>query len=126
MSFNTHTPVQSTQVSVVDFQRSWQEMGPDTEVIESFSLQFRGLADAVSGVIDFLGMQPCDSTHLVPAVTDPSKPHMLHLSGVFIDNVSVLARAQLKLGGESGGTLLRIAVRSEDPDVSQLVADFIN
>ncbi len=101
-------------------------MGSDSEVIENFSLQFRGLGDAVSGVIDFLGMQPCDSTHIVPTNGDPTKPHMLHLSGVFIGNVSVLARAQVKLGGESGGALLRIAVRSEDPNISQLVADFIN
>ncbi len=114
-----------SQVSVIDFRRSWEQMGSDCEVIENFSLQFRGLGDAVSGVIDFLGMQPCDGTHVVPVDADPKKTHMLHLSGVFIGNVSVLARAQVKLGGESGGALLRIAIRSEDQNISQLVSDFI-
>ncbi len=110
---------------MIDFRRSWEQMGLDGEVLETFSLQFRRLGDAVSGVIDFLGMQPCDGTQFVSVDADPKKAHMLHLSGVFIGNVSVLARAQVKLGGESGGVLLRIAIRSEDPSISQLVADFI-
>ncbi len=114
------------QVSVLNFRNSWEEMGSDNEVTENFSLSFRGLRDAVLGVVDVLGMQPCNGTHIVNANADPKKPYMIHLSGVFIGNVSVLARAQVKIGGESGGALLRIAVRSQDPNISQVVADCIH
>jgi len=72
-----------------------------------------------------LGMQPCDGTaNLKP--NSAGKPHMLHLSGVFMGQQQVLARAQIAMQGETGGVVLKIAVRSEDAAVSRMVADCIS
>ena len=45
-----------------DFRRAWEQIGNENEKLEKFALQFRKLEDAVTAVIDFLGMQPCDGT----------------------------------------------------------------
>lgn len=112
------------KVSVPDFRKAWEAVGNSNEVLEKFALQFKKMEDAVSAVIDFLGMQPCDGTGVVKAGAG-GKPHMLHLSGVFVSGQSVLARAQVTLQGEGGGVVLKIAVRSEDEQVSRMVADCI-
>lgn len=113
------------KVSVPDFRRSWDAMGNDGEVLEKFSLQFRKVEEAVGAVIDFLGMQPVDGTNVVPPeVLASKKPHVLHLSGIFLGNSPVLARAQLQ-HDDSGNVLLKLAVRSKSEDLSRQVADCI-
>lgn len=109
------------KVSVPDFRKAWENIGNDNEVLEKFALQFKKMEDAVAAVVDFLGMQPCDGT----AVVKPGgKPHMLHLSGVFVSGQNVLSRAQIAMQGDAG-VVLKIAVRSEDEGVSRMVADCI-
>eukprot|EP00540_Astrosyne_radiata_P020178 CAMPEP_0116861380 /NCGR_PEP_ID=MMETSP0418-20121206/22989_1 /TAXON_ID=1158023 /ORGANISM="Astrosyne radiata, Strain 13vi08-1A" /LENGTH=579 /DNA_ID=CAMNT_0004495993 /DNA_START=77 /DNA_END=1816 /DNA_ORIENTATION=+ len=110
------------KVSVPDFRKSWESMGNDNEVLEKFALQFQKMEDAVAAVIDFLGMQPCDGT---AAIKQTGKPHMLHLSGVFVSGQKVMARAQIAMQGESSGVVLKIAVRSDDAQISRMVADCI-
>ena len=112
------------KVSVGDFRRAWEEMGNDFEVLEKFALQFKKLNDAVFSVIDLLGMQACDGTATIKP-NSGGKPHMLHLSGIFVGGKSVLARAQINME-KNGGVILKIAVRSEDENVSRIVADCIN
>ena len=112
------------KVSVGDFRRLWEQMGNPNEVLEKFSLQFKKLEDIVSSVLNLLGMQACDGT----ATVKPNlggKPHMLHLSGIFVRGTSVLARAQIGME-KSGRVILKIAVRSEDAVVSRMVADCIH
>jgi coatomer subunit gamma len=112
------------KVSVPDFRKAWEAVGNANEVLEKFALQFNKMEDAVAAVIDFLGMQPCDGTGSVKN-TAAGKPHMLHLSGVFVSGEQVLGRAQIAMQGESGGVVLKIAVRSDDAAVSRMVADCI-
>lgn len=112
------------KVSVGDFRRSWEQMGNDNEVLEKFALQFKKLDTAVFSIIDLLGMQACDGTATIKP-NSGGKPHMLHLSGIFVGGKSVLARAQIGME-KSGGVILKIAVRSEDEGVSRMVADCIN
>lgn len=113
------------KVSVGDFRKAWETVGNENEVLEKFALQFKKMDDAVAAVIDFLGMQPCDGTGAVK-VGSGGKPHMLHMSGVFVGGQQVLARAQIVMQGENGsGVILKIAVRSEDAEVSRMVADCI-
>lgn len=111
------------KVTVPDFRKAWEELGNANEVLEKFALQFKNMNDAVVAVIDFLGMQPCDGTATVKP-TAAGKPHMLHLSGVFVTGQQVMSRAQIAMQ-PSGGCVLKIAVRSEDGDVSRMVADCI-
>lgn len=113
------------KVAVPDFRKAWENIGNNNEVLEKFALQFRQLEDAVTAVIDFLGMQPCDGTAVVKQNAS-SKPHMLHLSGVFVSGQQVLARAQLSMQNpDTGGVVLKIAVRSDDVGVSRIVTDCI-
>ena len=111
------------KVAVGDFRKSWEAMGNGNEVLEKFALQFKNQEDAVAAVIEYLGMQPCDGTG---TIKPGGKPHMLHLSGVFVGGKSVLGRAQIALQGEAGGVILKIAVRSEEEGVSRMVTDCIN
>ncbi|GKY91715.1 hypothetical protein MPSEU_000143300 [Mayamaea pseudoterrestris] len=111
------------KIASPDFRKAWEAIGNENEVLEKFALQFKSLEDAVTAVVDFLGMQPCDGTATVKAAT-PGKPHMLHLSGVFVSGQQVLSRAQIALQS-AGGVVLKIAVRSDDADVSRMVADCI-
>jgi coatomer protein complex subunit gamma len=116
------------KVAVPDFRKAWEVMGNGNEVLEKFALQFKTTEEAVAAVVDFLGMQPCDGTAAVKAGAGAAggKPHMLHLSGVFVGGQQVLSRAQISLqGGGAGGAVLKIAVRSEDSAVSRMVADCI-
>lgn len=113
------------KVTVPDFRKAWEAIGNDNEVLEKFALQFKKMEDAVTAVVDFLGMQPCDGTGTVKPNAG-GKPHMLHMSGVFVGGQQVLARAQIAAQGEnSNGVILKIAVRSADATVSRMVADCI-
>lgn len=111
------------KVAVPDFRQSWEDLASGAEIMERYALQFSSLEDAVSSVVNLLGMQPCDGTGAVKSVG--KKPHMLHLSGVFLGGKSVFARAQMAMQGETGGVVLKIAVRSEDESIPRLVADCI-
>ena len=109
------------KVTVPDFRKAWEGLGNDNEVLEKFALQFKNLEDAATAVIDYLGMQPCDGT---ASIKQTGKPHMLHMSGVFVSGQQVLSRAQIAMQGDTG-VVLKIAVRSDDSEVSRMVADCI-
>ena len=110
------------KVQVGDFRRNWEEMGSDAEVLEKFALQFKNLEEAVVAVADFLGMAAVDGTGIIPSGSEAGKrSHTLHMSGMFLGNVSVLVRAQLQIN-DAGSVVLKLAVRSENPDISEVVA----
>ena len=100
-----------------------QGMPAEGEVVESFALSFKSVADAVAAVMDFLGMAACDGTGVVK---DGATKHNAYLSGVFLGGVRVLARMALVMEDPAAGCVLKIGVRSEDPDISRLVADCIH
>lgn len=77
-------------------------------------------------MLDFLGMQAVDGTQVVPPAADSTKrTHTLHLSGKFIGDVGVLARAQLQSDESASTIVLKLAVRSSDKGISQLVSECI-
>ena len=117
------------KTSVLDFRKSWESLGKDhpnngNEVLEKFALkQCKTVQDAVKTVLSQLGMHPCDGTDIVNNVDASKKPHMIHLTGSFIGNVPVMARAQMGILDQN--MVLKIAVRSTDANVSRLVANSI-
>jgi len=112
------------KVTVPDFRKAWESAGNTNEVMEKYALQFQSIEDAVAEVVDLLGMQACDGTGTISSGAPPNKPHMLHMSGVFLGGKSVLARAQVGMQGDSNA-ILKIAVRGEDSTISRLIADCI-
>lgn len=111
------------KVTVPDFRKAWEAVGNENEVLEKYALQSKTIEDAVASIINKLGMQPCDGTANIKA-DGSGKPHMLHLSGVFIGGKATYARAQFSSQGNTG-VILKIAVRSEDSNAPRLIADCV-
>jgi coatomer subunit gamma len=60
------------KVGVSNFRNAWESMDPETETVDEYGLGVReSLAEAVSAVINILGMQPCEVS---PIVFIPSSP----------------------------------------------------
>jgi coatomer protein complex subunit gamma len=130
--FHEEYPLEDVEISTTDFmakasigefRQVWESIDKTQEVLQKFSLQFKDMKVAIAAVIACLGMRPEDHTN---DVDDASlgKPHMLHLSGTFAGNICILVRAQLHIE-ERLGCILKIAVRSSDIEISQLIADCI-
>ncbi|OAY85507.1 Coatomer subunit gamma-2 [Ananas comosus] len=84
-------------------------------------IQDYGLAEAVSAVINILGMQPCEGTEVVPS---NSRSHTCLLSGVYIGNVKVLARLSFGISGPKE-VAMKLVVRSGDPDVTARIHQIV-
>uniref|UniRef100_A0A5B6YRA2 Coatomer subunit gamma n=1 Tax=Davidia involucrata TaxID=16924 RepID=A0A5B6YRA2_DAVIN len=110
------------KVGVSNFRNAWESMGPDCERVDEYGLGPReSLAEAVSTVINLLGMQPCEGTEVVP---NNSRSHTCLLSGVFIGNVKVLVRLSFGIDGPKE-VAMKLAVRSEDESVSDAIHEIV-
>ncbi|KAJ3045274.1 Coatomer subunit gamma-2 [Rhizophlyctis rosea] len=108
---------------IVDFKRSWEEIGGDNEIVETYALtNSASIRAAVTQIIDCLGMQPLESTNNVP---DRATTHTLLLAGIFIGGVPVVARCRMAFEPSSGVTM-ELAVRSSDALVGQKIANAIS
>jgi coatomer protein complex subunit gamma len=114
------------KVSLGDFRRAWENMSNDLgensdgEIEEKFALSIKKIDDAVENTIELLGMQPCEGSDIIK---NKQGPHNLYLSGKFVGNISILARCLLQI--VDGQMVLRISVRSNNKNVSQMIADCI-
>jgi coatomer protein complex subunit gamma len=87
------------------------------EKTETFELStMTGLEDAVVQITRFLGMEPCEKSHKVPA---DKSTHTLFLSGLYPGGHRVLARAKLAF---DRAVTLQLTVRSDDEATAALVA----
>ena len=106
------------QVSVVDFKEAWTTIGTDCEVVETFSLTYPSLKQAMDAVIEYLGLVACENSANPP---EGARTHTVMLSGLFLGGVQVFAIVNLRTdGGKSVG--MRLTVRSTDMQVSSFVA----
>ncbi|KAI7742130.1 hypothetical protein M8C21_003534 [Ambrosia artemisiifolia] len=110
------------KVGVSNFRNAWESLGPDFERVDEYGLGPReSLKEAVSAVINLLGMQPCEGTEVVAA---NSRSHTCLLSGVYIGNVKVAVR--LSFGVDSAKEVaMKLAVRSEDEAVSDAIHELV-
>ncbi|PKA57036.1 Coatomer subunit gamma-2 [Apostasia shenzhenica] len=110
------------KVPVLNFKNAWDSMGPDCERVDEYGLGVReSLGEAVSAVINILGMQPCEGTDVVP---NNSRSHTCLLSGVFIGNVKVLVRLSFGIDGPKQ-VAMKLAVRSEDAAISDAIHEIV-
>ncbi|XP_071691790.1 coatomer subunit gamma-like [Rutidosis leptorrhynchoides] len=110
------------KVGVSNFRNAWENLGEGFERVDEYGLGPRdSLKEAVSAVINLLGMQPCEGTEVVAA---NSRSHTCLLSGVYIGNVKVLVR--LSFGVDSAKEVaMKLAVRSEDESVSDAIHELV-
>ncbi|KAF5443962.1 hypothetical protein F2P56_036475 [Juglans regia] len=110
------------KVAVSNFRNAWENMGEDCERVDEYGLGPReSLAEAVSAVINLLGLQPCEGTEVVPS---NSRSHTCLLSGVYIGNVRVLVRISFGIDGPKE-VAMKLAVRSEDETVSDAIHEIV-
>uniref|UniRef100_A0A8C5F256 Coatomer subunit gamma n=1 Tax=Gopherus evgoodei TaxID=1825980 RepID=A0A8C5F256_9SAUR len=73
-----------------NFGAAWDEVGDEFEKEETFTLStIKTLEEAVSNIVKFLGMQPCERSDKVP---DNKNSHTLYLAGVFRGGHDLLVR----------------------------------
>jgi coatomer subunit gamma len=109
-------------VPVPDFRAAWDAVGSANELLESYALPFKSVGDALSALLDTLGLVPCEGTGIVKA---GATKHNAYLSGVFLGNKKVLARLQLTLDEENSVCVLKIGLRSEDEHIPALLMERI-
>jgi len=114
-----------SKISISDFPKAWHSTNDSNEAREKFTLAPQTLNNAMSAIIDLLGMASCAQSTRPPENALGTAQQMLHLSGMFLGRHQVLARAQLTARpGE--GTLLHIAIRSDDKAVCGVVMSCIH
>ncbi|XP_067931298.1 coatomer subunit gamma-2-like [Watersipora subatra] len=108
------------RVSLANFGAAWEELGPEHELEDTFSLSHMTyLEEAVKEIVKFLGMAPCERSD---KVTDGKSSHQLLLAGVFTGGHKTLVRAKLAL---SDGVTMQLTVRSTDANTSEIVVSAI-
>ncbi|KAL0384099.1 UNVERIFIED_CONTAM: Coatomer subunit gamma-2 [Sesamum radiatum] len=101
------------KVGVSNFKNAWESLGPDGERIDEYGLGPReSLAEAVSTVINLLGMQPCEVSASLPSAC------------IYIGNVKVLVRLSFGIDGAKE-VAMKLAVRSEDENVSEAIHEIV-
>ncbi|KAG6779513.1 hypothetical protein POTOM_015902 [Populus tomentosa] len=111
------------KVGVSNFRNAWESMGEDFERVDEYGLGPReSLAEAVSAVINLLGMQPCEGTEVVAT---NSRSHTCLLSGVSLGNVKVLVRLQFGIEG-SRDVAMKLSVRSEDEAIGDAIHEIVS
>lgn len=99
---------------VRNFRDAWEAMGDEDQVTDTFALSsMKSLPEAVSAIVDVLGMVPCENSADVPS---KKTQHALYLCGAFLGEHNVLARARLVLDTQQGVNM-ELAVRSKNPVV---------
>ena len=110
------------KVPVADFRSAWEAMGAEGEVLESFTLGFKTVGEAVAAIIDTVGLAPCEGTGQVKAGTNK---HQALLAGVFLGDVKVFARLQVTLDAASG-CVLKISIRAPEKELSEMLMSCIS
>eukprot|EP00898_Chlorokybus_atmophyticus_P002159 jgi/Chlat1/2944/Chrsp2S04678 len=110
------------KVPVPNFRVAWEALPEENEKVDEYGIGPReALQEAVEAVMAILGMQPVESTEVVPA---NARSHTTLLAGVFVGNVQVLVRLQFGMDA-SKNVAMKLSARAEDPAVCDIVHDII-
>eukprot|EP00941_MAST-03F_sp_MAST-3F-sp1_P004176 g4176.t1 len=125
-------PLDELEVTVADFitrlnvpkgtfRKKWEELGKSGEVLDKFSISSASVQEAVESIMAKLGMAACEGTGIVPM---DARAHNFYLAGTLSGNNPIYLRAGVSIGSDS--CILKIMVRSNDADVSQLIVDAVS
>jgi len=105
-------------VDMGDFKSSWEQVGDAHQSVEQFELpNVTAIAPAVANVVAVLGLKPCEKSDAVPL---GSNKHSLLLSGAYVGGKRIMCLAQFSMA-EKNKVLLKVAVRSDDDNVTAVV-----
>merc|ERR1712137_3246 len=100
----------------------WDTLGEDNQQVETYSLSsFKSLQQACSEVSQFLHMLPCGNSNWIPGKSSKMK-HILFLSGKFLGETEVIARARMRMN-PSGGVDMELTIRSLNPDLNEVLCN---
>jgi coatomer protein complex subunit gamma len=121
--------LESVEVNVADhvqkvlkpnFGASWDEIGAENELEDTYALSMPSLEEAVKSIIQFIGMQPCERSE---KVQESKNTHVLLLAGIYRGGHDVLVRA--KLAFSDGGVAMQLTIRSSDSNVPNVIAQAV-
>lgn len=103
-----------------NFGASWEEVGSENELQDTFALPMPVLEEAVKNIIEFMGMQPCERCE---KVAEGKNTHILVLAGIYRGGHDVLVRAKLVLN--DGRVTMQLTIRSTDASVPNVIAQAV-
>ncbi|QQP48956.1 Coatomer subunit gamma, partial [Caligus rogercresseyi] len=108
------------RLTKTNFSAAWEELGPSSELEETFALtSMNSLEKASKSIIAILGLQPCERSDKIP---EGKNAHTLLLAGIYRGGVEVLVRVKLAL---VDGVTMQLTVRAENEDVPELITSSI-
>ncbi|CBK24517.2 uncharacterized protein [Blastocystis hominis] len=108
--------------AVSDFRAAWSEAGEaQGEAVEKVTLPFEDVETAVKQIVEVMGLAPMEGSERVPM---GATNHTLLLAGRVLGETLVMARCQVILS-QQYGCVLKIAVRSQDPELTQTVLSLV-
>mmetsp|Transcript_33412 Transcript_33412/g.72896 ORF Transcript_33412/g.72896 Transcript_33412/m.72896 type:complete len:907 (-) Transcript_33412:733-3453(-) len=111
------------KTAVTNFRKSWEDISEEAEQTDVYGLGARdSLQEAVEAVMEILGMQSCEGTEIVPP---NARSHTCLLAGTFVGGIQVLVRLYFGVD-QANAVAVKVAVRSEDPSVSELIHQIIS
>ncbi len=113
-----------TTVRTLQFRRQWETLAKVKESVKKCALAYDDLQAAVDAIMDHLGMGACESTR---EVSERKTQHEALLTGKVLSGqkvVPVLCRAGFMLD-QKHGCRLKIAIRSPDPRISQVLINCV-
>lgn len=109
------------RVLKTNFSAAWDEIGPENELEDTYALTtVNSLEEAVKNIVQFMGLQPCERSD---KVSEGKSSHTLVMSGIYRGGHEVLVRAKLALGSDA--VTMNLAVRSNNPVVSEILASAV-
>ena len=110
--------INGRQLPTGQFPRAWDAIGGNgIERVQKYALSYRTLEATVSGLINTLGMAPCEGTdRLEPGVQKPT----LLLAGNFIGGIPVLAQAILYIHPQRG-CMIQLTSRGGTDEAAEAV-----
>lgn len=103
-----------------NFGASWEEVGNGNELEDTFALSMSSIEEAISNIIQFMGMQPCERSD---KVVEGKNTHVLLLAGIYRGGHDVLVRAKLVLN--DGSVAMQLVIRSTDSSVPDVIAQAV-
>jgi coatomer protein complex subunit gamma len=106
-----------------DFRAAWEAMTPDHDLTQVFRLEkYKSIADAVTAIIETLGMDPCEGSN---AVSDAARQHRLFLSGTLCGDQAALVRADLR-AGSTAAVEMKLGIRAQSSAVSEAILEAVS